>query len=173
MMTPAASDFEDFVRSNLDGLVRTAGMIVWDLREAEDLVQDCLFKVARRWGRVGSMEDPLAYTRRVLIHLALRQSGRRGRQRAELELTAAEDAVETAAMAGLETREELLEALAQLPARQRAAIVLRYFLDLTEAETARALGCSTGTVKSNTSKGLTRLRESFSSTQPCAEVYEP
>jgi RNA polymerase sigma-70 factor (sigma-E family) len=171
-MTDMHADFDEFVRANLDGLVRTAYMIAWDLKEAEDLVQDCLFKVARRWGRVGAMDDPLAYTRRVLVHLALRQAGRRARRRAELEVTAVEGAV-VAALTGLETREELLAALSQLPPRQRAAIVLRYFLDLSEAETARALGCSTGTVKSNTSKGLTRLRETFISTAPHSEVYEP
>jgi RNA polymerase sigma-70 factor (sigma-E family) len=165
-------DFDQFVRANLDGLVRTAYMIVWDLKEAEDLVQDCLFKVARRWDRVGAMEDPLAYTRRVLLHLSLRQAGRRARRRAELQVTEVEDAA-AVALVGLETREELLEALGQLPPRQRAAIVLRYFLDLSEAETARALGCSAGTVKSNTSKGLTRLRETLIPDPPRTEVFEP
>ena len=62
-----------------------------------------------------------------------------------------------------------MQALAQLPPRQRTVIVLRYFLDLTEPETARALGCSTGTVKSNASKGLARLREAFASTKPFTE----
>jgi RNA polymerase sigma-70 factor (sigma-E family) len=168
------ADFDGFVRANVDGLVRTAHMIVWDLKDAEDLVQDCLFKVARRWSRVGAMDDPLAYTRRVLVHLALRQAGRRARRRAELEATPAQEVADAAAaLVGLETREELLEALSQLPPRQRAAIVLRYFLDLSEAETARALGCSVGTVKSNTSKGLARLRQTFIPTPGHQEVSEP
>ncbi len=138
-------DFDLFVRENLDGLLRTAYLIAWDAREAEDLVQDCLLKVAGRWGRIAAMEQPLAYTRRVLIHLALRESGRRARRRAELNLQTAELGADAAGLAGLETREELLSALAALPPRQRTVIVLRYFLDLTEAETAKALGCSTGT----------------------------
>jgi RNA polymerase sigma-70 factor (sigma-E family) len=171
-MTRPQADFDEFVRANLDGLVRTAYMVVWDLKEAEDLVQDCLFKVARRWSRVGVMDEPLAYTRRVLIHLALRQSGRRARRRAELELTATETGAEAAALAGLGTRAELVEAVAQLAPRQRAAIVLRYFLDLSEAETARALGCSTGTVKSNTSKGLAHLREAFIPVPPSTKACE-
>ena len=172
-MARDAADFDAFVRDNLDGLLRTAYLIAWDAKEAEDLVQECLFKVACRWGRIAGMEQPLAYTRRVLIHLALRESGRRARRRAELGVRATELGAEAAALAGLETREELLAALAALPPRQRAVIVLRYFLDLTEVETARALGCSTGTVKSNAAKALTHLREAFLPSPPATEVCEP
>lgn len=168
----AHADFDEFVRANLEGLVQTAYMIVWDLKEAEDLVQECLFKIARRWGRVATMDQPLAYTRQVLVHLALRQEGRRARRRAELEAEPSEGAAESPALVGVESRGELLEAIAQLPPRQRAAIVLRYFLDLSESETARALGCSTGTVKSNTSRGLARLREAFIPNPPCKGVAE-
>jgi RNA polymerase sigma-70 factor (sigma-E family) len=166
-------DFDAFVRTNLDGLLRTAYLISWDAREAEDLVQECLLKVARRWGRIGGMEQPLAYTRRVLIHLALRETGRRARRRAELAAQANELGAHAAGLAGLETREELLGALAALPPRQRAVIVLRYFLDLTEVETATALGCSTGTVKSNASKALAHLRESFIPAPAPTETCEP
>jgi RNA polymerase sigma-70 factor (sigma-E family) len=172
-MTRDIPDFDAFVRANLDGLLRTAYLIAWDAREAEDLVQECLFKVARRWARIAQMEQPVAYARRVLIHLALRDSGRRARHRAELNVQAVELGTEAAGLAGLETREELLDALAALPPRQRTVIVLRYFLDLTESETARALGCSTGTVKSNASKALTHLRESFIPTTQPTEVCEP
>lgn len=172
-MRPVDPDFDRFVRSNLDGLLRTAYLIAWDAREAEDLVQDCLFKVARRWGRVGGMDEPLAYTRRVLIHLALRGSGRRARRRAELIVQAAEPGAEAAALTGLATREEVMAALARLPPAQRTVIVLRYFLDLTEAETARALGCSTGTVKSNAAKALAHLREAFIPARPATKVCEP
>jgi RNA polymerase sigma-70 factor (sigma-E family) len=166
-------EFDAFVRENLDGLLRTAYLISWDAREAEDLVQECLLKVARRWGRIAEMEQPLAYTRRVLIHLALRESGRRARRRAELGASTTDIGAEAAGLTGLDTREELVAALAALPPRQRAVIVLRYFLDLTETETARALGCSTGTVKSNSSKALAHLRETFVPTTPHVEVCEP
>jgi RNA polymerase sigma-70 factor (sigma-E family) len=166
-------EFDAFVRENLDGLLRTAYLISWDAKEAEDLVQECLLKVARRWGRIADMEQPLAYARRVLIHLALRETGRRARRRAELGAAATEIAAEAAGLTGLDTREELLAALAALPPRQRAVIVLRYFLDLTETETARALGCSTGTVKSNSSKALAHLRETFVPNTAHAEVCEP
>src|SRR5579863_43923 len=170
-MSRTDAAFDSFVRANLDGLLRTAYLISWDAKEAEDLVQECLFKVARRWGRISGMEEPLAYTRRVLIHLALRESGRRARRRAELDVQALELGVEASGLTGLGTREELLDALAALPPRQRAVIVLRYFLDLTEVETAKALGCSTGTVKSNASKALAHLRESFIPNPP-TEVCE-
>jgi RNA polymerase sigma-70 factor (sigma-E family) len=145
-------DFDEFVRLNVDGLVRTAYMIVWDLREAEDLVQDSLFKVASSWSRVGLMTDPLAYTRKVLIHHALRQKGKHARRRAELEIQPHELGGEALALAGVERREELFSAVGQLPPRQRMTIVLRFYLDMSEAETARAMGCSVGTVKATHQK---------------------
>ncbi|HLY51236.1 MAG TPA: SigE family RNA polymerase sigma factor [Solirubrobacteraceae bacterium] len=153
------NDFDRFVANNGDGLVRTAYLMVGDLHEAEDLVQEALFKVAARWPRVCRMENPVAYTRRVLVNLALHGSSRRSRNRAELKAT---PPAETAARAAhLDIHDELFEALAALPPRQRAALVLRYFLDLPEAEVAAALRCSLGTVKSSTSRGLKRLEETL------------
>jgi RNA polymerase sigma-70 factor (sigma-E family) len=172
-MACQVDDFDSFVRANLNGLRRTAYLISWDAREAEDLVQDCLIKVARRWGRVSRMAEPLAYTRRVLVHLALRGSDRRARRHAELNANGVDIGVESEAITGLDTREELFSALAQLPARQRAVIVLRYFLDMTEADAAQALGCSTGTVKSTTSKGLSQLRLVLGPKPLYPEVCEP
>src|SRR6202023_1573030 len=64
-------EFDHFVVDSVDGLLRAAYLIVWDFAEAEDLVQECLFRVARRWERVSGMEVPLAYARRVLVNLAL------------------------------------------------------------------------------------------------------
>ena len=95
------------------------------------------------------------------------------RRRAELDDRATDVGVEAAGLTGLDTREELLEALAALPPRQRTVIVLRYFLDLTETETAKALGCSTGTVNCNASKALAHLRESLIPARPATEVCEP
>jgi RNA polymerase sigma-70 factor (sigma-E family) len=165
--------FDEFVRSNLDGLVWTAYLIAWDLTEAEDLVQDCLFKVAGRWDRVGAMEEPLAYTRRVLVNHAVRQSGRRSRRRAELQAPAPEFGADEPVLAGFAARQELMEAMGLLPPRQRAVIVLRYFLDMSEVDTARALGCSLGTVKSNAAKAISRLREAYITPPPLTEAYEP
>jgi RNA polymerase sigma-70 factor (sigma-E family) len=157
------NDFDEFVAASVEPLLRTAHLIIWDAGEAEDLVQECLFKVARRWPRVRRMEQPLAYTRRILINLALDDARGRATRRSELEgnVTAAEEPARDL-LIGLETRDELLAALARLTPRQRAVLVLRYFNDLTEPQVAELLGCSTGTVKSNASRGLARLREALS-----------
>ena len=153
-------DFDEFVADNLEQLLKTAYLITWDAGEAEDLVQECLFKVARRWPRVRGMAQPRAYARRILVNLALDDARGRARRRGELDGGAAVvDGPARDLLAGLETRAELLDALARLTPRQRAVLVLRYFNDLTEAQTAEVLGCSPGTVKSNASRGLARLRE--------------
>ncbi len=153
-------DFDDFVAGNVEQLLKTAYLITWDEGEAEDLVQECLFKVARRWPRVRRMAQPRAYARRILVNLALDAAGGRARRRGELDGSpAVADEPARDLLFGLETRDELLDALAGLTPRQRAVLVLRYFNDLTEAQTAEVLGCSPGTVKSNASRGLARLRE--------------
>ena len=155
-------DFNEFVTTSVEPLLRTAHLITWDAGEAEDLVQECLLKVARRWPRVRRMEQPLAYARRILINLATDDARHRARRRGELdgnpELL---DRPAPDALGQLESRDELLEALAALTPRQRAVLVLRYFNDLTETQAAELLGCSPGTVKSNASRGLARLREAL------------
>ncbi|MDE3131582.1 MAG: SigE family RNA polymerase sigma factor [Acidobacteriota bacterium] len=152
-------DFDRFVGDSGDLLLRAAYLIVGDLHEAEDLVQETLFRVAPRWPRVRRMANPLAYARQILVNLAVRGSAKRSRNRAELR--AAPSAEAAADATRLDIHDELFDALAALPPRQRAALVLRYFLDLPEAEVAAALGCSLGTVKSSTSRGLRRLEETL------------
>jgi len=150
-------DFEVFVADSADALLQTAYLIVWDLREAEDLVQDTLLKVARRWSKVRRMDHPAAYARRILVNLALDGRPKRSRRRAELGAGCSADRSAPAAV--LDTHDDLLAALVVLPARQRAVLVLRYFLDLSEAEVASVLQCSVGTVKSTASRGLARLEQ--------------
>jgi RNA polymerase sigma-70 factor (sigma-E family) len=153
-------DFDEFVAGSLEPLLKTAYLITWDAGEAEDLVQECLFKVARRWPRVRGMTQPREYARRILVNLALDDGRRRARRRGELDgALSPSDGPAQDLLGGLETRAELLDALARLTPRQRAVLVLRYFNDLTEAETAEVLSCPPGTVKSNASRGLARLRE--------------
>ncbi|MGO9960645.1 MAG: SigE family RNA polymerase sigma factor [Solirubrobacteraceae bacterium] len=157
-------DFDEFVAGNLEQLLKTAYLIAWDAGEAEDLVQECLFRVARRWPRVRGMAQPRAYARRILVNMALDGAGGRARRRGELDgPLAIGDEPARDLLVGFETRAELLGALARLTARQRTVLVLRYFNDLTEAQTAEVLGCSPGTVKSNASRGLARLREVLAS----------
>jgi RNA polymerase sigma factor (sigma-70 family) len=106
------------------------------------------------------MAQPRAYARRILVNLALDDARGRARRRGELEgASAVADGPAPDLFVRLETRAELLDALARLTPRQRAVLVLRYFNDLTEAQTAEVLGCSPGTVKSSASRGLARLRE--------------
>jgi RNA polymerase sigma-70 factor (sigma-E family) len=155
------ADFDNFVAAHVDDLLRTAYLIVWDEGEAEDLVQECLLKVARRWPRVRRMEQPHAYARRILVNLALDGARRRAQHRRELEAGDATSLWAVDPLQALENRAELLQALAQLHERQRAVLVLRYFNDLTEAQVADVLGCSPGTVKSSASRGLARLREAL------------
>ena len=152
-------ELDRFVDENSDALLRTAYLMAGDLHDAEDLVQETLFKVASRWQRVSRMDNPVAYARRILVNLASHESPKRSRNRAELKATPpAETAANTA---HLDIDDQLFDALAALPPRQRSALVLRYFLDLPEVEVAAALGCSLGTVKSSTSRALRRLEETL------------
>jgi RNA polymerase sigma-70 factor (sigma-E family) len=170
--------FEDFVAEVTDGLLRTAYLVTGDTGHAEDLVQESLFKVARRWSRVVSMESPRAYARKILINLALDGSQRRSRHQAELADQRLADGhlslwrkSEISWGVGVEAddRLELIRALGELPPRQRAVLVLRYFDDLTESEVASTLGCSVGTVKSTSSRALEKMRALVPHTNRWAE----
>lgn len=159
----AKRESECFAAQVSDPLLRTGFLMTGDARDAEDLVQEMLLKVARRWSRVRVMDHPAAYARRVLVNLVLHDAERRSRQRTELQPQqgAAEAADESAARA-LREVEDLAEfrcALARLPARQRAVLVLRYWADLPVSEVADVLGCSQGTVTSTASRAAARLAE--------------
>jgi RNA polymerase sigma-70 factor (sigma-E family) len=149
-------DFDEFVVTRSSRLLRTAFLLTRDWGLAEDLLQTALAKSWFAWGRLG--DDPEPYVRKVLVNTYA--SWWRRRWRGETPTEALPDAPAHAAdpTAQIDDRDELWQALGRLPRRQRAAVVLRYFEDLTEAQTADALGISTGTVKSQTSKALARLR---------------
>lgn len=136
-------------------LLATAVLLTGSRAAGEDLLQSALERVVRAWRRVDG--DAEAYLRRTMYHLAV-DSWRLRRRRPEILVPVdpppLDDGSERFAV-----REALMRALADLPARQRAALVLRYFEQLTETEAAEVLGCTVGTVKSNTSRGLARLRE--------------
>jgi RNA polymerase sigma-70 factor (sigma-E family) len=165
--TRAKAEFDQFVASCGEELLRTAYLVVWDLAEAEDLVQEALLAIAKRWPRVRAMDHPRAYARKVLVNLALDGSKRRTRQRQELDDRGfQEDRVDDASgheLMRIYERSELFGALGTLPPRQRAVLVLRYFLDLSEIDVAAALGCTVGTVKSTASRGLARLERELGS----------
>jgi RNA polymerase sigma-70 factor (sigma-E family) len=136
-------------------LLATATLLAGSRTAGEDLLQAALERVLRRWNRV--RDDPEAYVRRTLYHLAVDEWRVRRRRPPAVHL-AAEPPVRDDA-AGVQLRHALVQALALLPPRQRAVLVLRYWEQLSEAEAARTLGCSVGTVKSSASRGLARLRE--------------
>jgi len=165
-------EFDHFTAEVYDLLLRTGYLMTGDAKDAEDLAQETLLRVARRWKRVRSMDRPAAYARRILINLVLHDSDRRSRQKAELQPPdgAFEPSDETAVRALREVEDvaEFRWALAQLPARQRAVLVLRYWADLPVAEVADVLGCSAGTVTSTASRAAARLAEALAHSDPAA-----
>ncbi|MDH6519187.1 RNA polymerase sigma-70 factor (sigma-E family) [Streptomyces sp. SAI-208] len=149
--------FQEFVRARWSHLVRTAYLLTGDAHHAEDLTQTALAKAYRSWRRVSRSDNPEAYVRRMLVTC---NSDRFRKRRVKESLTDAppERAGRDEAVARVDERGVLMAALAQLPPRQRAVVVMRYWEDLSEAEAAEVLGCSQGTVKSQASKGLAKLR---------------
>jgi RNA polymerase sigma-70 factor (sigma-E family) len=160
----ADEQFERFVAEVTDAIVRTGYLMTWDLPETEDLVQETLLQVARRWKRVRSMDHPAAYARRILVNLVIDGHEQRTRRKDELDSDdgAVDGYVDDAAaraLDGIDATAEFRWALSALSRQQRAVIVLRYWEDLPEAEVAELLACSVGTVKSTASRGAARLRE--------------
>ena len=153
------AEFEDFVARSGRSLLRTAWLLSGDRGHAEDILQTVLERTARRWARLDG--DAEAYARRSVINLATDRWRRRRARVVEVPLIASSDDSGYAPddpTALIDLRRELLCALRQLPPRQGAVLVLRYFEDLDEAQTAFTLGVSVGTVKSSASRGLARLR---------------
>ena len=147
--------FEAFVAARSGDLLRTAVLLTRDRGHAEDLVQTALVKAYRRWSRIDAA-DPYPYVRRVLVTSAA--SWRRLRGTQEIVSLPAHDVAGTDDTEAFAERDRMTEALATLPPRMRAVLVLRYAEDLSEAATAQTLGCSVHTVKTQTVRGLARLR---------------
>lgn len=148
--------FTEFVTGNGRALLRTAWLLTGDWAAAEDLTQTTLDRVWRRWDRVAAADDPVPYVRRMMVNLHLK--ARRRRWNGERPVAVLPDRPSDDALATSDVRHSLRAALMTLPPRQRAVIVLRYFCDLTEAQTATELDCSIGTVKSQSSRAMSALR---------------
>ncbi|WP_433333577.1 SigE family RNA polymerase sigma factor [Spirillospora sp. CA-294931] len=144
-----------FVGARSDRLLRTAYLLTRDRGLAEDLLQEAMAKAWFAWRRLG--DEPEPYVRKIMVTTFV--SWRRRRWRGETPTGDLPD-TETArdATSAADERDVLWRALGRLPARQRAVIVLRYYEDLSEAQTADLLGCSVGTVKSQASRALAKLR---------------
>lgn len=145
--------FDGFVVACSPRLLRTAFLLTHDESSAEDLLQTALVRVWRAWPRIDG--DPLPYARRVVLNAYV--SAWRRRWRDEVPTAELLDVPHDPSGA-VEERDEMWSALGRLPRRMRAVLVLRFFEDLTETQTAEVLGISVGTVKSQTSKALAKLR---------------
>jgi RNA polymerase sigma-70 factor (sigma-E family) len=149
--------FHDFVVRRRAQLVRTATLLTaGDAHLAEDLVQSTLTKLYVAWPAFRRADNPDGYVRRVLVN-ALTDERRRVWRRRERTVAELPDRA-GAGPAGGPVDDRLKQALRDLPVKMRAAVVFRYFYDLDVADTADALGCSPGTVKSQTARALDRLR---------------
>ena len=147
--------YDDFVASRGPALLRTAYLICGDRQLAEDLFQDAMARLLMHWTRV-SRGNPEAYARRILVNSTINWR-QRVRSR-EVSVAAVPDRAGADFTATHAERDEMWAALARLPRRQRAVLVLRYYEDLTEAQSAAMLGCSVGTIKSQHAKALANLR---------------
>ncbi|MEY9855880.1 RNA polymerase sigma-70 factor (sigma-E family) [Catenulispora sp. GAS73] len=149
------AEFHEFVVARWPRLVRTAYLLTGDRQHAEDLAQATLARTFQGWNRVRASDSPDAYVHRIMLRC---NAGRFRKRRVvehlgELPERATSDATEQ-----IEQRRALVAALQDLTKKQRSIVVLRFWSDLTELETAEVLGCSVGNVKSQTHRALAKLR---------------
>ena len=154
--------FADFVAAEQAALLRLAVLLAGDRGHAEDLVQTALLKTYRHWDRISRSGTPSAYVRRVLV--TTHASWRRRLSTTEQVVESVPDRATPAAPGDVD--EQLRAALRELPVRMRTAVVLRYFEDLSEQQTADLMGCSASTVNTQTARGLARLRTALTALQP-------
>jgi RNA polymerase sigma-70 factor (sigma-E family) len=134
--------------------VRFAFLLTGEKELARDLVQDAFVRVAARWPRIQDPERFRAYLRKTVANLAKNHFRRRALERRHIAVESVEQLDRDPA-----NRDEILEQLLTLPLRQRTAIVLRYYLDLSEREAADAMGCSVAAVKALSARAIRQLRE--------------
>ncbi|MGW0662387.1 SigE family RNA polymerase sigma factor [Streptodolium elevatio] len=152
---PLDGDFAGYVMRRWPVVVRTAYLVCGDRSTAEDLAQGAFVRLHRHWKRVSASGAPDAYVHRIVVNLAVRHARKHRREVADAQPP---DGVAEDGYARVDQRDELWRALRSLPPRMRAVLVLRFYEHLSERETADALECAIGTVKSQTSQGLARLR---------------
>jgi RNA polymerase sigma-70 factor (sigma-E family) len=167
VLVGAETGFAGFVHDHTQALLRTAYLLTGDRASAEELVQDTLVQLYPKWGRVAAAEVPLAYVRRCLTNRYINHQRRAARREYAYE-DVPERMDDRDLFGQLADRDEIWAGLRDLPDRQRAALVLRFFEDLTDVDSAAALGCRVGTVRSLISRGLATLREQMTEPQPPA-----
>lgn len=160
-------DYVAYLRASLPRLHRTAYLLCGDAHLAEDLVQATALALYRQWRRVQAADNVDAYVHRMLVNQFL---GEKRRPWSRVILRDRPPEPPASRTASVEDRDAVRRALAQLGPRQRAVLVLRFFCDLTVAQTAEALACSTGNVKSQTARGLSTLRRLLTGSEGPAEL---
>ncbi|WP_035873605.1 SigE family RNA polymerase sigma factor [Kitasatospora cheerisanensis] len=155
--TSPDDEFRAFIVGAWPWLLRTAYLLTGDQHAAEDLAQSAAERTCAAWSKVRRADDPHSYVRRIMVN----QHARRWRRRApEVLVEAVPDTARSDdGYARADQRRALLAALAALPPRQREAVVLRHWEDLSDSQAAAAMGCSTGAVRSHAAKGIAKLRE--------------
>ena len=153
-----SESFDAFAAGRWRQLLRAGWLLTGDWASAEDLAQATLERTWANWSRVSAADEPEAYVRRILTNEYLSRQRRRGERELPVERLPEQPSPDAGRLA--DQRVTLLAAMNTLPRLQRAAVVLRYFEDLTVEQTAAALACSVGNVKSQTSRALQKLRTS-------------
>jgi RNA polymerase sigma-70 factor (sigma-E family) len=162
-MSGRSEEFREFARDRAWPLQQTAYLLCGDWHAAQDVVQETLIKAYRHWPRVKRAGNQDAYVRGILLN-EVRDRWRRPDRAVPVAHFTAEPAVPDASD-DIARRDRLLQALLELPLQQRMTVVLRYLEDLTQVETAKLLGCSEGTVKSQSSRALATLRTFLTRTE--------
>lgn len=153
--------FREFVAARSPALLRTAYLLTGDVHLAQDLLQTALLSCARRWHRIRRREQPEAYVRKAMYRHQINWWRSRARRPETLVAAVPQRAVTGDHAAETVERTGIVDALRSLPPRQRAVVVLRYYEDRPEAEVAQLLDISPGTVRSQASKALARLRSAY------------
>jgi RNA polymerase sigma-70 factor (sigma-E family) len=166
LVRTADDGFAEFMQSRYPALVRAGALLVGDPGAGEDLAQTAFTKTALRWGRLADKQAAEAYTRMIMVRLAGRWSRRKWR--GEVPTARLPEHGHPGDADRIDAQDALSRALAGLPWQQRAVIVLRYYEQLSERETAELLNCSVGTVKSRTSRALDALRSNGLLVDPAA-----
>ncbi|MFJ2759886.1 SigE family RNA polymerase sigma factor [Streptomyces prasinus] len=166
----ASVEFHAFFERHYAELSRLAALLTGEADAADDLAADALLALWHRWDRVRAADHPVAYARGVVANLARTRirSAVRERRRVALFWSQREERVENPDVAGVV---DVREALRRLPFRKRACVVLRHAFDLSEKDTALALGVSVGTVKSQTSKGMAELQRLLGTPEVSRRVH--
>jgi len=162
------ADFAAYVSARIPALRRLALVLCRDWHSADDLVQATLTKLCQHWGRAAAADSTDAYVRGMLVREFLRE--RRSPWARRVDVTSQPPEIQAAA-ADLDGLMDLQAAVSTLPPRQRAVLVLRFYCDLSVDQSAAALGCTTGTIKSQTAKALATLRRDLGP-EPLASVSD-